>query len=135
MADDSGRRPDCLFLYLCTQLHCTRHVVRLKIHTADVAARELTGPDLAQALRALVTEKGWGDRVQVRETSCMRGCLVGPRLNVVGAGGFKDAVRYLHLPATKPALRCVAWEAVTSAEALLDEHLKVTAQKENARLL
>jgi len=81
MADDSPVRADCLQLYLCTQAPCSRRVVSLKIRTMDASTRELNGPGLARGLRELVAEKDLGERVQVWETSCMRGCLVGPRLN------------------------------------------------------
>jgi predicted metal-binding protein len=97
MSDEARVRPGCLQFYLCTQMHCTQRLVSLKIRTTDAAPTKLTGPGLARALRELVTEKGLEGRVQVRETSCMRGCLIGPRLNVVSEEGFKDAVRYLYL--------------------------------------
>ena len=124
MSNELRVRSDCLQLYLCTQMPCTQNLVHLKIHATDVATRELNGPELAQALRGLVAEKGLGEQVEVRETCCMRGCLVGPRLNVVGTGGFKDAVRYLHLPATKRPLRCAPWGEVASVEDLLDRHVQ-----------
>ncbi len=124
MTDTSRVRTDCVHFYLCTQLHCTRNLVQLKIHAADVVTRELNGPALAQALQKLVVEKDLGEQVQVRETSCMRGCLVGPRLNVVGVGGFKNALRYLHLPAAKHHLKCASWGEVTSLEEVLDQHVE-----------
>ncbi len=118
-------RQPILELYLCIQEQCARRVVRVKIRTADPSSRELSGPDLSQTLRKLVAEKGLAGRVKVRETSCMRGCTIGPRLNVVGAGGLREAVRYLHLPAAKSGLRCARWEEVNSLEALLEHHLQV----------
>ncbi|MBI3303073.1 MAG: (2Fe-2S) ferredoxin domain-containing protein [Deltaproteobacteria bacterium] len=128
---DSPVRQVPLQLYLCITAHCARRVVRLKIRTADPASREFNGPGLAQAMQELIVEKGLVGQVQVRETSCMRGCTIGPRLNVVGAGGFKEAVRYLHLPAAKSHLRCARWEDVVSLEALLDYH--VQGQDETGR--
>jgi hypothetical protein len=119
VADEAQGRTECVHLYLCTQMHCVRRVASLKIHTADAATTELNGLGLAQVLRELVAEKHLQERIQVHETSCMRGCLIGPRLNVVGVGGFKDAVRYLHLPATRRNLRCFPWEGVSSLEALV----------------
>ena len=74
MADDSPVRADCLQLYLCTQAPCSRRVVSLKIRTMDASTRELNEPGLARGLRELVAEKDLGERVQVWETSCMRGC-------------------------------------------------------------
>ena len=124
MTDPSRVRADCVHFYLCTQLHCTRNLVQLKIRSADAVTRELNGPALAKALQKLVSQKNLGEQVQVRETSCMRGCLVGPRLNVVGGAGFKDAVRYLHLPAAKHHLKCSSWEDVTSLEEVLDQHVE-----------
>ena len=124
MTDTSRGRADGIHFYLCTQLHCTQNRVQLKIRTADAVMRELNGPALAQALQKLVSEKNLGEQVQVRETSCMRGCLVGPRLNVVGGAGFKDAVRYLHLPAAKHHLKCSSWGEVTSLEEVLDQHVE-----------
>jgi hypothetical protein len=125
MSDEARVRPGCLQFYLCTQMHCTQRLVSLKIRTTDAAPTKLTGPGLARALRELVTENGLEGRVQVRETSCMRGCLIGPRLNVVSEEGFKDAVRYLYLPATRRHLRCFPWEEVISVEVLLDRHVTV----------
>jgi hypothetical protein len=124
MTDPSRVRTDCVHFYLCTQLHCTRNLVQLKIHAADTVTRELNGPALAHALQKLVVEKDLGDQVQVRETSCMRGCLVGPRLNVVGGAGFKDALRYLQLPAAKRHLKCSSWGEVSSLEEVLDQHVE-----------
>ncbi len=124
MTDTSRVRADCVHFYLCTQLHCTRNFVQLKIRAADAVTRELNGPGLAQALHTLVVEKNLGQQVQVRETSCMRGCLVGPRLNVVGGAGFKDAVRYLHLSAAKRHLKCSSWGEVNSLEEVLDQHVE-----------
>lgn len=124
-SNDSPARQAFLELYLCIQAQCARQVVRVKIRTADPSSRELSGPDLSQTLRKLVAEKGLAGQVQVRETSCMRGCTIGPRLNVVGAGGLKEAVRYLHLRAAKSGLRCARWEEVNSLEALLEHHLQV----------
>jgi len=125
MSDESRVSHGCLQFYLCTQMHCAQRLVSLKIRSTDVTTTALTGPGLARALRELVAEKGFEGRVQVRETSCMRGCLIGPRLNVVSEGGFKDAVRYLHLPAMRRHLRCFPWEDVISVEALLDHHVTV----------
>jgi hypothetical protein len=119
--DTSSDRVD---FYLCTHLHCSHNLVRLKIHAADRMTRELNGPALARALRQLVGEKDLGEQVRVRETSCMRGCLVGPRLNVVGGAGFRDAVRYLHLPAAKRHLKCAAWQAAGSLEEVLERHVE-----------
>ena len=90
----------------------------------DAATTELTGPDLVRALRELVAEKDLATRIQVQETSCMRGCLVGPRLNVTGAGGFREAMRYLHLPAARHNLSCFPWEEVVSLEELVNIHTK-----------
>jgi hypothetical protein len=129
MSDEARGHPGGLQFYCCTQMHCTQRLVSLKLRTTDAAPTELTGPGLAHALRALVTEKGLAGTVQVRETSCMRGCLIGPRLNVVSEGGFKDAVRYLHLPATRRHLRCFPWEDVPSVEALLDRHVTVSEEE------
>jgi hypothetical protein len=124
MTGETPGRLDCIHFYLCTQMHCARRVVSLRIHAADVATTELTGPDLVQSLRELVAEKDLATRIQVRETSCMRGCLVGPRLNVIGAGGFKEAVRYLHLPTVRRNLSCFPWEEVVSLEELVNIHTK-----------
>ena len=115
---------DRINFYLCTHLHCSHNRVRLKLRPADRTAQELNGPALARALRQLVGEKGLGDQVRVRETSCMRGCLVGPRLNVVGGAGFRDAVRYLHLPAAKRHLKCAAWQTAGSLEEVLERHVE-----------
>ena len=122
MVGDSQVRSDCLQLYLYIQAPCFRRVVSLKIRTMDASTRELNGPGLARGLRELVAGKDLGERVQVWETSCMRGCLVSPRLNVVGAGGFKDTVRSLYLPTTRRTLRCFLWQEVTSVEAFIDQY-------------
>jgi hypothetical protein len=98
----------------------------LRIHTTDTATTKLTGPDLVRALRELVAGKDMELRIQVRETSCMRGCLIGPRLNVVGVGGFKEAVRYLHLPAGRRNLNCLPWEGVVSLEDLVNSNTNGT---------
>ncbi len=124
ITDETAGRSDCVQFYLCTQMHCARRVVSLKIHTTDAATTELTGPDLIRALQGLTAEKNVAARIQVRETSCMRGCLIGPRLNVVGVGGFKDAMRYLHLPAGRRHLNCLPWEGVVSLEELVNSNIK-----------
>ncbi|MBI3757403.1 MAG: hypothetical protein HY267_05445 [Deltaproteobacteria bacterium] len=124
MTDKTPGRADCIHFYLCTQMHCARRVVSVRIHAADAATMELTGPDLVRALRELVVERDLTTRIQVRETSCMRGCLVGPRLNVTGTGGFREAMRYLHLPAARHNLSCFPWEGVVSLEELVNTNSK-----------
>lgn len=116
--------PVALELLLCTQAHCTRRVVGLKRRITDAAQQEFNGPKLIQALQELIAARGLSEQVQVRQTSCMGGCTIGPRLNVVGAGGLKAAVRYLHLPAAKSHLQCARWADVASLEVLLDHHLQ-----------
>lgn len=111
-----------LKLFVCTKTHCTQHVVRLKLRTADAITQELNGPSLLRALEELMTEKGIAGRVL--EVSCMGGCPIGPRLNVVGADGFKDTVRYLHVASGKRKTLCVPWEAIESLEALLEYHVQ-----------
>jgi (2Fe-2S) ferredoxin len=123
MADDSRAQAAPVQLYLCTQQDCARRVVALKIYTHDCETIQLTGPSLLQTLQTLVIQKGIEQSVYVRETSCMRGCRVGPRLNVVEHGRFQDAVRYLHLPANRHHWRCVAWTDVDSVESLLDHYV------------
>jgi predicted metal-binding protein len=110
------------YFYVCAQKDCARRVVSLKLRTTDSAATALTGPELLQGLQTLIVKKDIEALAQVQETSCMRGCLVGPRLNVIGEGGFKEAVRYLHLPANRHNGRCVAWAEIDSIEALLDHY-------------
>jgi hypothetical protein len=124
MADELPLHQDGVLFYLCMQVDCTRRLVSIKLHSTDSSTAALNGPGLAQALQALIVEKGLGERAQVCETSCLRGCRVGPRLNVVGTGGFKETVRYLHLPATRRGLRCFPWEEVVSVEALLDRSVE-----------
>lgn len=75
-----------------------------------------------RTLQELIAARGLSEQVQVRPTSCMGDCTIGPRLNVVGAGGLKDAVRYLHLPVAKTHVRCARWANVASLEALLDQY-------------
>lgn len=116
-----------LKLFVCTQTHCTAHVVRVKIRTADAHTEALNGPALLRALEALMVEKGVAGKVW--ETACMGGCPIGPRLNVVGAGGFKATMRYLHFRGVPRKTLCAPWEGVVSLEALLDHHL----QQEEAR--
>jgi len=123
MADDSPAYGAPVQLYLCTQQDCARRVVALKIYTDDATTTSLTGPELQQRLHSLITQKGIERWVNVREASCMRGCRVGPRLNVVTDGCFQDAVRYLHLPATRRHWRCVAWTDVDSVESLLNHYV------------
>lgn len=113
-----------LDLLLCTQVHCTRRVVCLKRGADDPAPQDLNGPGLVRTLQELIAARGLSEQVQVRPTSCMGGCTIGPRLNVVGAGGLKDAVRYLHLPVAKTHVRCARWADVASLEALLDQYLQ-----------
>jgi hypothetical protein len=126
---DSAPSLGSLKFFVCTKTQCTNRVVRVKIHTADATAQELNGPALLHALQALLVEKGIRGRVWA--TSCMGGCPIGPRLNVVGAGGFKATVRYLHLQTGKRGILCAPWEAVMSLEALLDQH--VQEEEERAR--
>lgn len=121
--------PVSLELLLCAQVHCTRRVVRLKRRSNDAALQEFNGPELMQALQELIAARGLSEQVQVRQTSCMGGCTIGPRLNVVGAGGLKDAVRYLHLPVAKSHIRCARWADVVSLEALLDHYLQEAQAK------
>jgi L-amino acid N-acyltransferase YncA len=123
MTDDSPAYRAPVQLYLCTQKDCARRVVALKIYTDDATTTSLTRPELQQTLLTLITQKGIERWVAVRETSCMRGCRVGPRLNVVTDGRFQDAVRYLHLPANRRHGRCVSWTDVDSVEALLDHYV------------
>jgi hypothetical protein len=120
-------RPIALKLLVCTKTHCAQRVVQLKRYTTDAAARALNGPALLHALQTLMTEKGIPGKVL--ETSCMGGCTIGPRLNVIGAGGFKDTVRYLHLESEKQKTLCAPWEAVTSLEALLEYHVQEEERK------
>jgi hypothetical protein len=63
----------------------------------------------------------------------MGGCPLGPRLNVVGAGGFKATVRYLHLQTAKRGTLCAPWEEVLSLEALLDQHIKEEEERARSR--
>jgi hypothetical protein len=128
MADDSSAQAAPVQVCLCTQQDCARRVVALKIHTHDCAPTPLAGPELRQRLHTLITQKGIAHVGQVRETSCLRGCRVGPRLNVVTGGCFQDAVRYLHLPANRHHWRCVAWTDVDSVEALLDHYVSVVTK-------
>jgi hypothetical protein len=97
------------------------------MYTTDAVARALSGPDLLHALQTLMTEKGILGKVL--ETSCMGGCTIGPRLNVIGAGGFKDTLRYLHLESERQKTLCEPWEAVTSLEALLEYHVQEEERK------
>jgi hypothetical protein len=129
-SDDSTPLPGPLKLFVCTKTQCTARVVRVKVRTADATPQELNGPALFQALQALLVEKGIRGRVWA--TSCMGGCPIGPRLNVVGAGGFKATVRYLHLQTNKRGTLCAPWEEALSLEALLDRH--VQEEEERARL-
>jgi hypothetical protein len=126
---DSAPALGSLKLFVCTKTQCTDRVIRVKIRTADATTQELNGPALLQALQALLVEKGIRGRIWA--TSCMGGCPIGPRLNVVGTGGFKATVRYLHLQTSKRGILCAPWEAVTSLEALLDRHVK--EEEERAR--
>ena len=126
---DSTSSLGSLKFFVCTKTQCTNRVVRVKIHTTDATTQELNGPALLQELQALLVEKGIRGRVWA--TSCMGGCPIGPRLNVVGAGGFKATVRYLHLQTGKRGTLCAPWEAVMSLEALLDQHVK--EEEERAR--
>lgn len=89
------------YFHVCTQKDCARRGVSLKRYATDVTATMLTGPHLLQALQTLVVQKGIEARVRIQETSCMRGCWVGPRPNIIGEGGFQEAVRYLHVPANR----------------------------------
>lgn len=120
-------RPIVLKLLVCTRTHCAQRVVQFKMYRTDNDARALHGPALLHALQALMAEKGIPGRVL--ETSCMGGCTIGPRLNVIGAGGFKDTLRYLHLESEKQKTLCVPWEAVTSLEALLEYHVQEEERK------
>lgn len=123
MAGDDPFRPPLMLKFLvCTQTHCSGRTVQLKVHADDPADQELSGPELLQALHDLVDEKGVLG--QVKQTSCMGGCRIGPRLNVLGAEGLKAAMRYLHLPRAKSHLRCARWADVGSLEALIEHHLQ-----------
>jgi hypothetical protein len=128
---DSAPLLSSLKLFVCTKTQCTARVVRVKLRTADTAPQELNGPALFEALQALLVEKGMRGRVWA--TSCMGGCPIGPRLNVVGAGGFKATVRYLHLQTSKRGILCAPWEEILSLEALLDRHMQ--EEEERARLM
>jgi hypothetical protein len=119
--DDLGTRPVSLKLFVCTKTHCTERVVCVKIRTADATAQQLSGPALLRALAELMAEKGVAGKVW--ETSCMGGCPIGPRLNVVGAGGFKATMRYLHFRGVPRKTLCAPWEDVGSLEALLDRYV------------
>ena len=111
-----------LKLFVCTKTHCTQRVVRLKLRTVDATTQELNGPSLLRGLEELMTEKGIAGRVL--EVSCMGGCPIGPRLNVVGAGGFRATVRYVHFRGVPRKTLCAPWEEVVSLEALLDQHVR-----------
>ncbi|MGE0683046.1 MAG: (2Fe-2S) ferredoxin domain-containing protein [Candidatus Binatia bacterium] len=116
-----------LKLFVCTKTHCTERVVCVKIRTADATTQELNGPSLLRALEKLMTEKGIAGRVL--EVSCMGGCTIGPRLNVVGTDGFKGTVRYLHVVSGKRKPLCVPWEKIESLEALLEHHVQKEERK------
>lgn len=124
MADELPAHRASLSFYLCTQMHCTRRLVSVKIHGTDVSTIALNGLGLAQTLQALIAEKGLGESVQVCETSCLRGCRVGPRLDVVGTRGFKETVRYRYIPATRRGLGGFPWEEVVSVEVLLERSVE-----------
>ena len=120
-----------LKLFVCTKTHCTERVVRVKIRTADATAQALNGPALLRALEELMTEKGIAGRVV--EVSCMGGCPIGPRLNVVGAEGFRATVRYLHFRGVPCKTLCAPWEEVVSLEALLDQHVREEEERKAAQ--
>lgn len=111
-----------LKLFVCTKTYCTERVVCVKIRTADATTQELNGPSLLHTLEELMTEKGIAGRVM--EVSCMGGCPIGPRLNVVGAGGFRATVRYVHFRGVPRKTLCAPWEEVVSLDALLDQHVR-----------
>jgi|RhiMethySRZTD1v2_1073278.scaffolds.fasta_scaffold982887_2 hypothetical protein len=121
MADNSSAHSAQLQFYLCIQKDCARRVVALKISTHDSAPTELTGLDLQQRLQTLIEKKRMEALVDVRETSWMRGCRVGPRLNVVVGGHVQEAVCYVHLPANRRHWRCLTWADVDSVESLLEQ--------------
>ena len=126
MSDNSSAHSAQVQFSLCLQKDCARRGVALKISPHESAPTELTGLDLQQRLQTLIEKKRMAAVVDVRETSCMRGCRVGPRLNVVVGGHFQEAVRYLHLPANRRYGRCVAWADVDSVESLLEQYVGKT---------
>lgn len=110
-----------LDIYICTKSKCTAKRVQLKLRAEDATLSAYNGPALLAAIRAFITAKALDDQVQVHEVTCMAGCPVGPRVDMIA-----NTQRFLYFQRKTPTGRVdlISWNSVASLEQAIEQHLQ-----------
>lgn len=110
-----------LDIYICTKSKCTAKKVQLKLRSEDATPSTYNGPALLVAIRALVVAKALDGQVRVHEATCMAGCPVGPRVDVIAN---TQRFMYFQRKAATGRADLVSWNGVTSIENAIEQHLQ-----------
>jgi len=106
-----------LDIYICTKSKCTAKRVEIKLRKEDQGADSYNGPALLAAARGLVTEKQLHSCVNVHEATCMSGCPVGPRMDII-AGSRR--VMYFQRKTLTGREDLVGWQFIDSLESVIN---------------